>query len=62
MTVAEMKDKLAIIEAAAAARRAKFKIEFMLLCLNTGREKEAAKALTDGLIEINKIADMKEKV
>lgn len=55
MTVAEVTEKLAIIEAAKAARRAEFKIKFMLLMLNTGREKEAAAACTDALKALEEI-------
>lgn len=55
MTVAEMKEKLAIIEAAKAAKRAKFKMEFMVLCLNTGREAEAASAFNDALDAVKEI-------
>lgn len=33
------KEKIAIIKAANAAKRAKFNLEFMVLMLNTGREK-----------------------
>ena len=55
MTVAEMKEKLAIIEAAAAAKRAKFKMEFMVLMLRTGREEEAASAFNDALDAVKEI-------
>ena len=55
MTAAEMKEKLAIIEAAEAAKRAKFKMEFMVLCLNTGREIEAASAFNDALDAVKEI-------
>ena len=55
MTVAEMKEKLAIIEAAKAAKRAKCKMEFMVLCLNTGRETEAASAFNDALDAVKEI-------
>ena len=60
MTVAEMKEKLAIIEAAAAAKRAKFKMEFMVLMLRTGREEEAASAFNDALDAVKEIIKLEE--
>lgn len=60
MTVAEMKKNLAIIEAAAAAKRAKFKMEFMVLCLNTGRETEAARAFNDALDAVKEIIKLEK--
>ena len=60
MTVAEVNEKLAIIEAAKAAKRAKFKMEFMVLCLNTGREIEAASAFNDALDAVNEIIKLEE--
>ena len=55
MTVVEMRGHLAVIKAAKAAKRAKFKMEFMVLCLNTGREIEAASAFNDALDAVKEI-------
>lgn len=53
-----VKEKIDYLTAAAAAKRAKFKMEFMVLCLNTGREIEAASAFNDALDAVNEIIAM----
>ena len=54
------KEKIEVLNAAAAAKRAKFKMEFMVLCLNTGREIEAASAFNDALDAVNEIIKLEE--
>ena len=55
-----VKEKIDYLNAAAAAKRAKFKMEFMVLMLNVGREKEAANAYADALAAVNEIIEMED--
>lgn len=54
------KEKIEVLNAAAAAKRAKFKLEFMVLMLNTGREKEAANAYADAMAAVKEIIEIEE--
>ena len=55
-----VKEKIEVLNTAAAAKRAKFKLEFMVLMLNTGREKEAANAFNDALDAVKEIIKLEE--
>ena len=55
-----VKEKIDYLNAVDAAKRAKFKIEFMVLMLSVGREKEAANAYADALAAVNEIIEMEK--
>ena len=61
MTVAEMKEGVAIVEAAKKARAAKDKLLFMVYCLNTGRLAEANVILKEGIALVEEIAALEKK-